>query len=64
MLPEALSNGLCSLRPHEDHLTFSVFAEISRKGKIHSARFAKTVIRSAARLTYKEAFTHSEAPAP
>ncbi len=62
MLPEALSNGLCSLRPHEDHLTFSVFAEISRKGKIHSARFAKTVIRSAARLTYKEAFTHLKRP--
>ena len=58
MLPEALSNGLCSLRPNEDHLTFSVFAEISRKGKVHSARFAKTVIRSAARLTYKEAFAH------
>lgn len=56
MLPEALSNGLCSLRPGEDHLTFSVFAEINRKGKVHSARFARTVIRSAARLTYKEAF--------
>jgi ribonuclease R len=56
MLPEALSNGLCSLRPDEDHLTFSVFAEINRKGKVHSARFSRTVIRSAARLTYKEAF--------
>ena len=55
MLPEALSNGLCSLRPNEDHLTFSVFAEINRKGKVHSVRFAKTLIRSAARLTYKEA---------
>ena len=58
MLPEALSNRLCSLRPNEDHLTFSVFAGISRKGKVHSVRFAKTVIRSAARLTYKEAFAH------
>jgi ribonuclease R len=56
MLPEALSNGLCSLRPDEDHLTFSVFAEINRKGKVQSARFARTVIRSAVRLTYKEAF--------
>ena len=58
MLPEALSNGLCSLRPNEDHLTFSVFAKISRKGRILSARFAKTVIRNAARLTYEEAFAH------
>src|SRR4029077_4787228 len=62
MLPEALSNGLCSLRPKEDHLTFSVFAEINRKGKVHSVRFAKTVIRSAARLTYKEAFAHLKRP--
>ena len=33
MLPEALSNGLCSLRPNVDRLTFSVFARINRKGK-------------------------------
>lgn len=56
MLPEALSNGMCSLRPDEDHLTFSVFAEVDKKGKVLSARFARTVIRSKARLTYKEAF--------
>ncbi|HEY5706380.1 MAG TPA: ribonuclease R [Terrimicrobiaceae bacterium] len=62
MLPEALSNGLCSLRPNEDHLTFSVFAQINRKGKVHSVRFAKTVIRSAVRLTYKEAFAHLKRP--
>ena len=62
MLPEALSNRLCSLRPNEDHLTFSVFAGINRKGKVHSVRFAKTVIRSAARLTYKEAFAHLQRP--
>lgn len=62
MLPEALSNGLCSLRPNEDHLTFSVFASINRKGKVHSVRFAKTVIRSAARLTYKEAFARLGRP--
>ncbi len=63
MLPEALSNGICSLRPHEDRLTFSVFAEITREGKIHSARFARTIIRSAARLTYREAFAHLQKPA-
>jgi ribonuclease R len=62
MLPEVLSNGLCSLRPKEDHLTFSVFAEISRNGKVRSARFAKTVIRSAARLTYKQAYAHLRRP--
>lgn len=63
MLPEALSNGLCSLRPDEDHLTFSVFAEISSKGKVISTRFAKTIIRSVARLTYKQAFAHLQKPA-
>jgi ribonuclease R len=62
MLPEALSNGLCSLRPDEDHLTFSVFAAVNRKGKVHSVRFAKSVIRSVARLTYKEALSRLEHP--
>ena len=62
MLPEVLSNGLCSLRPNEDHLTFSVFAEITRNGRVRNVRFAKTVIRSVARLTYKEAFTHLRRP--
>jgi ribonuclease R len=57
-----LSNGLCSLRRAEDHLTFSVIAQITRKGKVRSVRFAKTVIRSAARLTYKEAFAHLQRP--
>ena len=62
MLPEVLSNGLCSLRPNEDHLTFSVFAEITRNGRVRNVRFAKTVIRSVVRLTYKEAFTHLRRP--
>ena len=56
MLPEALSNGLCSLRPDEDRLTFAAFLEISREGKIRKSRFAKCIIRSARRFTYKEAF--------
>jgi len=56
MLPEALSNGICSLKPGVDRLAFSVFCEVNRQGKIHSVRFAKTVIRSAVRLTYKQAF--------
>jgi ribonuclease R len=62
MLPEALSNGICSLKPAVDRLAFSVFAEISTGGKIISTRFAKTVIRSAARLTYREAFAILEKP--
>ena len=55
MLPEALSNGICSLKPGVDRLAFTVFADIDRRGKTACIRFAKTVIRSAARLTYKEA---------
>lgn len=62
MLPPSLSNGICSLRPNEDRFTFSVFAEIDRKGKVLSARFARTVICSAARLTYKEAFAVLQKP--
>ena len=56
MLPERLSNTVCSLRPNEDHLTKSVFVEFDRAGRIKSYRFAATVIRSVARLTYREAF--------
>ncbi len=56
MLPPTLSDGICSLKPCEERLTFSVFAEVSRGGKVHSVRFCKSVIRSAVRLTYKEAF--------
>jgi len=55
MLPENLSNGLCSLRPNEDRLAFSVFASINRSGIIKNVRFARTIIRSKARLTYREA---------
>lgn len=62
MLPEALSNGLCSLKPDEDRFTFSVFADINRQGKASNVRFAKTVIRSKARLTYKEAFARLSKP--
>ena len=61
MLPEALSNGLCSLRPEEDRLAFAAFLDIGRDGKIRKSRFAKTIIRSARRLTYKEAFAKLKA---
>lgn len=62
MLPEALSNGICSLRPEEDRLAFSVFAEITEGGSVRNVRFAKSVIRSAVRLTYKEAYKHLSRP--
>jgi len=54
MLPEALSNGLCSLRPEVPRLTLSAFLRISPEGEVVERRFAQTVIRSARRLTYSE----------
>ena len=56
MLPERLSNGVCSLNPDVDRLTHSVFIQFDKSGRAKNARFAKTVIRSARRLTYKEAY--------
>src|SRR5881227_1371489 len=56
MLPERLSNGVCSLKPQVDRLTHSVFIQFDKRGVTKSARFAPTVIRSAHRLTYKEAY--------
>jgi ribonuclease R len=57
MLPERLSNGVCSLNPHVDRLAHSVFLQFDRNGRARQTRFARTVIRSAHRLTYKQAFT-------
>ncbi|HEV3244178.1 MAG TPA: ribonuclease R [Chthoniobacterales bacterium] len=56
MLPERLSNGVCSLNPSVDRLTHSVFVEFDKNGRAKNAHFAKSVIRSAKRLTYKEAY--------
>jgi ribonuclease R len=56
MLPERLSNGVCSLHPGVDRLTHSVFIHFDKRGVAKSARFARSVIRSAHRLTYKEAY--------
>jgi ribonuclease R len=55
MLPEKLSNVLCSLRPNEDKLTFSAIFEIDEKGKVLERWFGKTVIHSDRRFTYEEA---------
>ena len=63
MLPESLSNGICSLRPNEDRLVFSACIEIARGGRVHSARFFRSIIRSKVRLTYKQAFAALQAPA-
>jgi ribonuclease R len=56
MLPERLSNGVCSLNPQVDRLTHSVFIQFDKNGRVRSAHFARTIIRSARRLTYKEAY--------
>ena len=55
MLPEHLSNGICSLRPDEDKLTFSCIFEMDTDAKVHSSRIARTVTRSNRRFTYEEA---------
>ena len=62
MLPERLSNGVCSLRPDVNRLTHSVFIEFTKDGRTKSTRFARTVIRSARRLTYREAYAILKAP--
>jgi ribonuclease R len=54
MLPEVLSNGVCSLVPGEDRLAFSVFLTFDRDGRCVARRFAKSVIRSQARFTYEQ----------
>lgn len=54
MLPERLSNGICSLKPGEDRLVLSVVAELTSKGKVKGYKFHEGVIRSAARLTYPQ----------
>ncbi len=55
MLPERLSNGICSLKPGVDRLAFTAFVDFTAAGRIKSARFARTVICSAARLSYRQA---------
>jgi len=52
MLPEALSNGICSLNPNEDRLTKTVAIEFNAKGEVVGSRFFDSVIRSHQRMTY------------
>jgi ribonuclease R len=55
MLPEKLSNNVCSLRPDEDKLCFSAVFKIDDKAKVHDQWFGKTIIRSDRRFNYQEA---------
>ncbi|MEZ4632680.1 MAG: ribonuclease R [Deinococcales bacterium] len=54
MIPEALSNGICSLVEGENRLTMSVLVDMDIKGKIYGFNFAESVIHSQARLTYEQ----------
>ena len=54
MLPEELSNGVCSLVPGEDRLAFSVFMTFDKSGEMIKRSFAKTIIKSKARFTYEQ----------
>jgi len=71
MLPEQLSNGICSLNPDEDRLAASVFITLDDSGKPVGSRLAKTIIRSRKRLDYELALaviekrdTGADVPAP
>jgi ribonuclease R len=54
MLPEELSNGICSLNPRVDRLAFTVFMEVDRQGQVVRYDFLETVIKSDARMTYTQ----------
>lgn len=54
MLPEKLSNNICSLVPNEDRLTFSVIVEMTKRAKIVGYKISKSIINSKRRYTYNE----------
>ena len=56
MLPERLSNDLCSLRPRLPRLTFSVLMEVGEDGRVRKSEFTPSVIRTAHRMTYTSVF--------
>ncbi len=62
MLPEKLSNGICSLQPHVDRLVKTAIVTLDRHGETKSFRFAAGIIHSAKRFTYKEAFAQLRKP--
>ncbi|MCD7935665.1 MAG: ribonuclease R [Tannerellaceae bacterium] len=55
MLPERLSNGICSLRPNEEKLCFSAIFEMNTDAEVKNSRICRTVIESDRRFTYEEA---------
>lgn len=55
MLPERLCNFICSLRPNEEKLAYSVIFDITEKGEVKKSRIVHTVIKSDRRYTYEEA---------
>ena len=63
MLPEKLSNGLCSLHPNADRLVKTAIVTLDPQGEIRHFRFAEGVIHSAKRFTYQEAFALLQRPA-
>jgi len=56
MLPEALSNDICSLRPKQERLTFSVLLDIDEKGNVLKTEFHPSLIRTEERLTYDSVY--------
>ena len=54
MLPESLSNGLCSLRPNEDRAAIAVHLNINQSGKTIGFKFVRCLIKSSARMTYNQ----------
>jgi ribonuclease R len=63
MLPEALSNGLCSLNPHVDRLCLCCEMRVNAEGKVTRSRFFEGLMRSAARLTYTKVAAYLANPA-
>jgi ribonuclease R len=63
MLPEQLSNGVCSLNPNVDRLAFSVFMTLDEGGAVINRRFSRSIIRSKHRLTYEQVMALLDQPA-
>lgn len=67
MLPEGLSNELCSLMPQVDRLAFTAEIHLDREGKIRNTKFYESLIKTAARLTYEQVqsfFDHADVKDP
>jgi ribonuclease R len=62
MLPEKLSNGICSLQPNVDRLVKTAIVTLDPRGEIRNFRFAEGIIHSAKRFTYQEAFALIQKP--